>query len=190
MSKNEKIPSRWLAGVKIFTKKDIGNMINADYWIKKLGLKPHPEGGYFKETYRSSEVILKHALPARFNGDRVFSTCIYFLLNKKDFSTFHVIQQDEVWHFYEGSSLTIHIIDQKGEYNAVKLGRNIESGESFQAVVEAGCWFAAAVNNTESYALVGCTVAPGFDFADFEMADRKRLVGLYPDHRDIIEKYS
>ena len=165
-------------------------MINADYWIKKLGLKRHPEGGYFKETYRSSEVILKHALPARFNGDRVFSTCIYFLLDKKEFSAFHVIQQDEVWHFYEGSSLTIHIIDQKGEYTTVKLGKNIKDGESFQAVVRAGCWFAAAVKNTESYSLVGCTVAPGFDFADFKMADRNNLVELYPEHRDIIEKYT
>ena len=165
-------------------------MRNAEYWIKKLGLKRHPEGGYFKETYRSHEVILKHALPARFSSDRVFSTCIYFLLNKTDFSAFHAIQQDEVWHFYEGSSLTIHIIDPKGEYTAARLGRNVENGESFQAAVPAGCWFAAAVNNTEAYALVGCTVAPGFDFADFEMADRNRLVTLYPEHREIIEKYT
>jgi len=165
-------------------------MINAEYLIKKLGLKRHPEGGYFKETYRSSEVILKHALPARFNGDRVFSTCIYFLLNKKEFSGFHAIQQDELWHFYEGSSLTIHIIDQKGAYSTLKLGRNIENGDSFQAVVRAGCWFAATVNNTEAYALVGCTVAPGFDFADFEMADRDRLSEIHPQHRDIIEKYT
>ena len=165
-------------------------MINAEYWIKKLGLKRHPEGGYFKETYRSSEVILKHALPARFNGDRVFSTCIYFLLNKKEFSAFHAIQQDEVWHFYEGSSLSIHIIDQKGAYSTLKLGRYIENGDSFQAVVRAGCWFAASVNNTEAYALVGCTVAPGFDFADFEIADRDRLIKLYPEHIDIIEKYT
>ncbi len=165
-------------------------MINADYWINKLDLQRHPEGGYFKETYRSSEVILKHALPARFNGDRVFSTCIYFLLDKKEFSAFHVIQQDEVWHFYEGSSLTIHIIDQKGEYTAKKLGRDIKNCDSFQIVVRAGCWFAAAVKNTESYSLVGCTVAPGFDFADFKMADRNNLVELYPEHRDIIEKYT
>ena len=165
-------------------------MINAEYWIKNLGLKRHPEGGYFNETYRSSEVILKHALPARFNGDRVFSTCIYFLLNKKEFSGFHAIQQDELWHFYEGSSLTIHIIDQKGAYSTLKLGRNIENGDSFQAVVRAGCWFAATVNNTKAYALVGCTVAPGFDFADFEMADRNKLIALYPEHRGIIEKYT
>jgi predicted cupin superfamily sugar epimerase len=162
----------------------------ADYWIETLGLKRHPEGGYFKETYRSSEVISKHALPARFNGDRVFSTCIYFLLGQKEFSRFHAIQQDEVWHFYEGSSLTIHVIDQTGVYYTLRLGRDIEHGDCFQAVVRAGCWFAAAVNDTQAYALVGCTVAPGFDFADFEMADRDRLCKLFPDHKAIIEKYT
>jgi predicted cupin superfamily sugar epimerase len=119
-----------------------------------------------------------------------FRPVFIFLLNKKEYSAFHVIQQDEAWHFYEGSSLTTHIIYQNGEYTAVKLGRNIENGESFKAVVRAGCWFAAAANNTEAYSLVGCTVAPGFDFADFEMTDRNRLVELYPEHRDIIEKYT
>lgn len=165
-------------------------MKNADYWITKLDLQPHPEGGHFRETYRSGEVVLKHALPKRFKGDRAFSTCIYFLLNKKEYSAFHAIQQDEVWHFYEGSSLTIHIIDPNGEYSAVDLGRDIENGENFQAVVRGGCWFAAALKNTKTYALVGCTVAPGFDFSDFEMADRNRLVELYPEHKDIIEKFT
>ena len=165
-------------------------MINADYWIEKLDLERHPEGGYFKETYRSNEVILKDALPERFNGKRVFSTCIYFLLTPQEYSAFHAIQQDEVWHFYAGSSLTIHIIDLNGGYNALKLGRNIEKGDSFQAVVPAGCWFAAAVNDSAAYALVGCTVAPGFDFADFKLADRASLAKLYPAHRKIIEKYT
>jgi predicted cupin superfamily sugar epimerase len=165
-------------------------MPDADYWIGKLNLQPHPEGGYFRETYRSHEVILKQALPQRFEGDRVFSTSIYFLLKDPEYAAFHAIQQDEVWHFYEGSSLTIHIIDQSGAYSALKLGRDIEGGESFQAVVKAGCWFAAAVNNEKACALVGCTVAPGFEFADFEMADRSRLIDLYPAHKEIIEKYT
>ena len=165
-------------------------MINADYWIERLELQRHPEGGYFKETYRSNEVILEHALPERFKGDRALSTCIFFLLAPQEFSAFHAIQQDEIWHFYAGSSLTIHIIDQQCGHAALKLGRNIEKGESFQVIVRAGCWFAAAVNDPAEYALVGCTVAPGFDFADFEMADRNTLVGLYPAHREIIEKYT
>ena len=165
-------------------------MQDGAYWIEKLALKRHPEGGNFRETYRSPEVVPMHALPERFKGDRPFSTCIYFLLNKKDYSAFHSVQQDEVWHFYEGSSLTLHIIDQKGKYSAVKLGKDLANGESFQVVVGAGCWFAAAVNNQHAYSLVGCTVAPGFDFADFEMADRQNLVARYPQHRELIEKYT
>ena len=165
-------------------------MTTADYWIKKLDLQRHPEGGYFRETYRSGEVILKRALPPRFSGNRVFATCIYFLLTRNEYSAFHTIRQDEIWHFYEGSSLSIHIIDRNGEYSVLRLGRNIENGQSFQAVVPADCWFAAAVDNPQACALVGCTVAPGFDFADFEMADRNRLVELYPEHRAIIEQYT
>ncbi len=165
-------------------------MIKAEYWIEKLKLQRHPEGGYFKETYRSDETISGHALPKRFNGPRAFSTCIYFLLPPHEYSAFHAIQQDEIWHFYTGSSLTIHIINQGGEYRALRLGREIEKGDSFQTVVRAGCWFAAAVNNPAEYALVGCTVAPGFDFADFEMAGRRKLVARYPAHREVIEKFT
>ena len=165
-------------------------MKKADYWIDKLDLQPHPEGGYFKETYRSHEVIPKNALPERFGGDRVFSTCIYFLLNKKNFSAFHVIKQDEIWHFYEGSSLTLHIIDQDGNYSTLKLGREFENGESLQAVVKAGCLFAAAIDNKDSYSLVGCTVAPGFEFADFEMPSRHELVKRHPEFREVIERFT
>ena len=165
-------------------------MKDATYWIEKLDLKRHPEGGYFKETYRSNEVISKEALPQRFGGDRVFSTCIYFLLYKTNFSSFHAIRQDEIWHFYEGSALTIHIIDQKGDYCRLKLGRNFENGELFQAIVRAGSWFAAAVNNIEAYSLVGCTVAPGFEFADLQMPGYQKLVDLYPQHKEIIDKYT
>ena len=165
-------------------------MKDANYWIDKLELRRHPEGGYFKETYRSHEVIPKNALPERFAGDRVFSTCIYFLLNKKNFSAFHIIKQDEIWHFYEGSSLTLHIIDQEGSYFALKLGKEIENGESLQAVVQASWLFAAAIDNPETFSLVGCTVAPGFEFADFEMPDRSKLVKLHPEHRELIERFT
>ncbi len=165
-------------------------MKTAEYWIEKLHLQPHPEGGYFRETYRSAEVIPQHTLPDRFASDRTFSTCIYFLLNRRQYSAFHTLKQDEVWHFYEGSPLTLHILDPNGTYTPVKLGRDPEAGESLQAVVGAGNWFAADVHNTRSYALVGCTVAPGFDFADFEMADRQQLMAAFPNHCDLIEKYT
>jgi predicted cupin superfamily sugar epimerase len=162
-------------------------MTNATQWIEHLHLLRHPEGGYFRETYRSGEVLKRAALPERFTGDRNFCTAIYFLLAGDDFSALHRIKQDEVWHFYEGSSLTVHVIDSGGNYSALKVGRNIAGDELPQAVVKAGCVFGATVNDTRSYALVGCTVAPGFDFADFEMPGRKNLLELYPQHRELIE---
>ncbi len=165
-------------------------MKTAEYWIEKLNLQPHPEGGYFRETYRSAETIPKQALPQRFSGDRAFSTCIFYLLKGHQYSAFHTLQQDEVWHFYEGSSITLHILDPNGGYSSAKLARDPEAGESLQAIVGAGSWFAAAVDDTESYSLVGCTVAPGFDFADFKMADCEHLIELFPEHRNLIEKYT
>ena len=165
-------------------------MKDATFWIRKIDLKMHPEGGYFKETYRSDEIISEKCLPQRFDGDRVFSTCIYYLLNQTDFSAFHQINQDEVWHFYDGSSLSIHIIDQNGAYACARLGRDIENGETFQKVVKANSLFAAAVNDIESYSLVGCTVAPGFDYKDFKMPARSKLVDRYPKHTEIIEKFT
>jgi predicted cupin superfamily sugar epimerase len=165
-------------------------MKDANYWIKKLGLQSHPEGGYFKETYRSHESIAKTALPERFSGDRAFSTGIYFLLDKTDFSAFHVINQDEMWHFYEGSSLTIHIIDKEVNYSTLKLGCDVENGQFPQVVVKAGCFFAAEIDNKELYSLVGCTVAPGFDFDDFEMPSRNKLVEMFPKHEDTIKKFT
>jgi len=165
-------------------------MKNATYWIEKLGLQKHPEGGYYKEIYKSKEFIAKDALPTRFSGKRAFSTSIYFLLNKKEVSAFHRIKQDEIWHFYAGSSLTIHIIDQQGRYSIAQLGRYFEKGSSFQVVIPAGSYFAAAVHNPASYSLMGCTVAPGFDFADFEMPSQSKLLKLFPQHAALIKRFS
>ena len=163
-------------------------MIDAEEWIEALQLKRHPEGGWFREVYRARETIVQQGLPSRFTGDRSFSTAIYFLLNKTDFSALHRTKQDELWHFYDGDSLTIHMIDPNGNYSSVKLGRSIHTGEALLAVVKANWLFGATMNDTRSYALVGCTVAPGFDFADFEMPDRKQLLEEHPQHRNIIEK--
>ena len=155
----------------------------ASHWIDHLRLLKHPEGGYFRETYRSAEQIPQDGLPARFDSPRAFSTAIYFLLPSEEVSALHRIKSDEVWHFYVGSQLTIHVIDQNGAYSQIKLG-----DDCFQAVVRAGCWFGATVDESQSYALVGCTVAPGFDFADFETAKRADLLARYPQHRAIIER--
>ncbi|WP_439584422.1 cupin domain-containing protein [Dyadobacter bucti] len=159
----------------------------ASYWIEKYNLKPHPEGGYYAETYRSRETIAEHALPSRFGGSRSYSTGIYFLLEKHDFSAFHRIASDEMWHFYAGEALDIFVIDpETGKLEIIGLGADPEKGEAFQAIVPAGAWFASRPANNSSYALVGCTVAPGFDFEDFEMADRLVLSGDFPQHRDLI----
>lgn len=162
---------------------------DAAYWIERLGLARHPEGGYFLETYRSGEAIAPGALPGRFGGgDRAFCTAIYFLLAGNDFSAFHRLKSDELWHFYTGATLAIHVIDPEGSHRVQRLGSGRAAGESFQAVVRAGSWFGAELEERDSFALVGCTVAPGFDFRDFEMADRDALIGAYPGHRRIIER--
>lgn len=161
---------------------------DADRWIDLLQLEKHPEGGYYRETYRSSESIAKENLPKRFKGNRSFSTAIYFLLKGNDFSAFHRIKQDELFHFYAGSSLTIHVIDDSASYSTIRLGRNIKNGEVPQATVKAGWIFGASVNDSNSYSLVGSTVAPGFDFDDFEILRRDQLIEQFPQHKKIIEK--
>jgi uncharacterized protein len=161
---------------------------DGDKWIELLQLEKHPEGGYFRETYRSKETIDREHLPKRFNGNRSFSTAIYFLLKGNDFSAFHRIRQDELFHFYDGSPLTIHVIDSSGNYLKIKLGRNIKNGEVPQATIKAGWIFGASVIDSNSYSLVGTTVAPGFDFEDFELVDPNQLIELYPKHKNIIEK--
>jgi predicted cupin superfamily sugar epimerase len=163
-------------------------MSEAKQWIDDLHLQPHPEGGYYRQTYRCEEVVAREHLPDRFSGDRAFSTAIYFLLNGTDVSAFHRIHQDEVWHHYDGSSLTIHVIDPAGAYTTLLLGRNFRAGEQPQAVVKAGCLFGATVNDPRSYALVGCTVAPGFDFDDFTVPSREQLTIQYPQYRHLIER--
>lgn len=160
---------------------------NAAYWIEKLGLSPHPEGGCFRQTYRAETEIAREALPAGFAGARAASTGIYFLLDGESFSALHRLRSDEMWHFYAGGALVVSVIDGLGRYSEIMLGSDAEAGEVFQAVVKAGCWFGARMRDAGAFALVGCTVAPGFEFADFEMASREELVREWPEHRRAIE---
>jgi hypothetical protein len=156
--------------------------------MEKLGLERHPEGGYFRQTYRADVEIAQAALPARFTGPRRASTAIYFLLEAGDFSAFHRLRSDEVWHFYAGSPLIVHVIEPAGAYSRIDLGSGTDNREVFQCVVRAGCWFGSELVEGGSYALVGCTVAPGFDFEDFEMGKRLELMRAYPEHRRVIER--
>lgn len=148
--------------------------------IRYLGMQPHPEGGWFVETYRSSGIIPSEALPLEFIGDRNYSTAIFFLLRTGEKSHFHRIRQDEIWHFYLGGSLRLAMISPTGVYSEVRLGCHVLHGELPQYAVPAGYWFAAAPCPNAVYSLVGCTVAPGFDFADFELAKKEKLVKAFP----------
>jgi predicted cupin superfamily sugar epimerase len=160
---------------------------DAQNWVNKLDLQKHPEGGYFKEIYRSEETISAEGLPVRYNEERNFGTSIYFLLPGTEFSAFHRLKTDEIWHFYHGSSLTIHIINKEGNYIQKKLGPNWEQNEHFQVLLPARNWFGAMVNNPNSYTLMGCTLAPGFDFRDFELGIQENLLNLYPQYSSIIK---
>ena len=162
-------------------------MNTARDWIHALRLQPHPEGGYFRETYRASETVAGDALPARFGGSRAFSTAIYFLLEAENFSAFHRIKADEVWHLYAGGPLEVVSIDASGALTRHQLGLDLARGEQPQLVVPAGHWFASRPAPDVPYALVGCTVSPGFDFADFEMATRAQLTQSFPAHHPIIQ---
>lgn len=161
---------------------------SAQYWIDKLKLIAHPEGGYYRETYRSELSIAREGLPPQFTGARLVSTAIYFLLEGENFSAFHRLRSDELWHFYAGSSITVHVIEPDGSYSEIRVGSNPEDGEVLQAAVKAGRWFASRVRDPRSFALAGCTVAPGFDFADFELGKRSELIKVYPQHRKLIEQ--
>lgn len=158
-----------------------------DYLASKLNLISHPEGGFYKEVYRSEGIINKDNLSG-FSGKRNYCTSIYFLLTSDNFSGFHRIKQDEIWHFYEGSPLFVHVIDKLGNYIRHEVGMDLDNGQAPQLVVPAGCWFASSVKDEDSYSFVGCTVAPGFEFEDFELAKRNELTNEYPQHIEIITK--
>jgi predicted cupin superfamily sugar epimerase len=155
---------------------------NADYWIEKLALEKHIEGGYYKQIYHSEKQCKEY-------NNRNLATCIFYLLSGNDYSAFHKINGDEIWHFFIGSSLTIYIINEaSSELKIEKIGSNLDKQENLQLVIQEGNWLAAEVNDKSSFTLVGCTVIPGFDFKYFEMAKRNSLIYKYPRFKQIIEK--
>jgi predicted cupin superfamily sugar epimerase len=163
-------------------------MNKANFWIDTLNLRKHPEGGYYKEVYRSGEKFEITTLPRRYTSDRSFSTSIYFLLKSDDFSRFHRIQSDETWHFYHGSTIELFVLGKTGKLVRHLLGKNPEFGENFQFTIKRNQWFGGKVIDKNSYALLGCTVAPGFHFDDFELADRASLIADFPQHKIILQE--
>ena len=149
--------------------------------IRALGLVAHPEGGFYRETFRApSSVATPH-------GSRASSTAIYFLLPAGGLSAMHRVRADEVWHHYDGDAVEIHTVTEDGAHATALLGRDFGAGQRPQHVVPAGVW-QAALSRGPRFALCGCTVAPGFDFADFEMPTRAEIVAQYPALRAIIER--
>jgi predicted cupin superfamily sugar epimerase len=160
---------------------------DASRLIARLQLQPHPEGGHYRETYRSTEILHRPDLGV----DRSASTAIHYLLSGDAYSAWHRIRSDEVWHFHAGGSLLVHVLDGHGGVVTHRLGNALEDPQAvFQAVVPAGRWFAAERVSAARYTLVGCTVAPGFEFSDFELADGARLMAEYPAHAELIARLS
>ena len=153
--------------------------------VDRLELKPHPEGGFYKQTYRDDGLVESYR-GIDLDKPHASSTAIYFLMTEGNFSALHRLKQDEVWHFYEGSALSVHIIKTDGTHQEIRIGRDLKAGEVYQAVVKRGDIFGSCVDS--GYALVGCTVAPGFEFEDFELLQKADLIQAYPMHRELIEK--
>ena len=160
--------------------------MNAEYWIEKLNLIEHPEGGFFRETYRSPDILAPEGLPARFSGARSCSTAIYFLVRNGHPSRLHRLKGDEVWHFYDGAPLDLVVLHPDGTRTDIRLGRDLEAGQVLQAVIPAGCWFGGNVCGDGEYTLAGCTVAPGFDFEDFELGRKSEMLAHFPEHTALI----
>jgi predicted cupin superfamily sugar epimerase len=163
-------------------------MHTAEFWIEHLQLSQHPEGGFFRETWRStgSYHFSGHRV---FSGDRPFATSIYYLLQASECSRLHMIKSDELWFFHEGSPLTVHLFHPEGISSSFLLGNN-SSGEVLQGAVRAGTWFGALHEHQtpDAYSLVSCVVAPGFDFKDFSFADRDDLIRQFPLQKELIER--
>jgi predicted cupin superfamily sugar epimerase len=152
--------------------------------ISKLNLQPHPEGGYYRETYRSEQTLIVAE-----EKNRNVSTAIYYMLEDNDRSRFHRIQSDELWFFHQGDPLEIVFL-KDGKAHTIVLGNDVAKGELPQAKIEAHLWFGSRIKGGSGYSLVSCTVAPGFDFSDFEMADKALLQHQYPHLKEVIEQFT
>ncbi len=158
---------------------------SADYIIEKLNLKKHPEGGYYREIYRSDEKIVKDSLPLRYEGDRNFSTSIYYLLKKGEVSKLHRLKSDEIYHFYLGASVEILMIYPDEKIEKKVLGENLEKGEKPQIIIPKKVWQGLRIIGNGDFALMGTIVSPGFEFDDFELADESVVKGLLEKYSDI-----
>lgn len=163
-------------------------MTDVDQLVSNLRLEPHPEGGFFRETYRAKGQIHGPSLPKGIDTPCNYSTAIYYLLRSGDFSRFHRLKCDEIFHFYAGGTLLLYEIFPDGSLSTTKIGNNFVAKETPQHVIQAGNWFAAEPAPNSQYSLIGCTVAPGFDFAHFELAEAEKLAKEFPLHQELISR--
>lgn len=160
----------------------------ADYLAERFKMTAHPEGGFYAPSFRSDQFLPVNLLKGNWKNDRTLYSSILFLLVNNTFSAWHKIASDEIWHHYEGDDILIHIIHNDGNYTVETLSRK-EGKENFTAIVHGGCWFASECVGELGYALAGCSLAPGFDFEDFELGNARALINRYPQHKALIEKY-
>lgn len=158
--------------------------MNKNDYINQLQLASHPEGGWYRQVYKSDDLFFE----ATNDDNRHFYTSIYFLLDSHNHSHFHRLVHDEIWYFHDGVAITIHCFSPEGNYYQVKLGKNITKGEVFQFKVPKNTIFGSEVTATDSFALVSCMVSPGFDFRDFELISRKSLIKDFPSQSEIITR--
>lgn len=164
-------------------------MIDADKIIELLNLKPHPkEGGYFAEIYRSKEKIEAGFLPGRYRSDKNLATSIYYLLTAETRSELHRLKSDEIFHFYLGDPVEMINLYPDGESKSITLGSDIANGQKVQHLVPKDVWQGAILASGGEFALLGTTMAPGFDYDDYESADGKKLIIQFPEHKLMIEK--
>lgn len=160
---------------------------DANYWIKELKLIPHPEGGHYAETYKS-QVYSSENEVAQCKNRRQCASLIYYLLNKEECSAFHRLLSDEIWLFHAGAPLNLYLIDPKGNLRIETLGAQPEREENLQVFIPADTWFAAELNQKDSYSLMSCLVSPGFEWNEFELADKDLLSREYPEHASLINR--
>jgi predicted cupin superfamily sugar epimerase len=164
-------------------------MTIAEEIIKKLDLRPHPrEGGYFRETYRSVEQHPPGSLGLRFEGLRSFKTAIYYLITPETFSPMHRLPGDEIFHFYLGDPVRMLQLRPNGSGQVLVLGNDLLAGQQVQVVVPGGVWQGCCLEPGSMYALMGTTMAPGFDYADYSPGRRDELIAAYPNHAALIER--
>lgn len=164
-------------------------MDTSSYWIQHLQLAPHPEGGFYREQYRSNIEISIKNLPIGYTAPRRIATSIYYLLRSEDISRLHRLRSDELWYFHTGSPIKIIYLDAEGKKHTNILGNNHEKAEHYSLLIPAGCIFCAEINTENSFTLVSCVVTPGFEFDDFEIFDKEDLIQAYPKHASLIEKF-